>query len=105
MYSPLMIGGPEWIWIILLAGMLLFGTKKVPEMARGIGKAMGEFQRGKAEIEREIRLSSKTEYDTQPQELSITKQELQKSAAALGIDSTTKSEDELRDAIKRKLDS
>jgi len=47
----LVVGGIEWIWIILLAGILLFGSKKIPEVARAVGKAMGEFQKGRAEIE------------------------------------------------------
>jgi sec-independent protein translocase protein TatA len=49
------IGGTEWLWILLFVAILLFGSKKIPEMARAFGKAMGEFQRGRAEIEREIR--------------------------------------------------
>ena len=52
------IGGSEWIWLIFLAVLLLFGPTKLPELARGLGKAMGEFQKGKAEIEREIRLAT-----------------------------------------------
>jgi len=101
----LVIGGPEWIWIILLAGMLLFGSKKIPEVARAVGKAMGEFQKGRAEIEREIRASTSANFNTVPPSKSLTKTELQKAAAAVGIDATTKSEDDLREAIKRKLNS
>ncbi len=54
----LQILGTEWVWIIFLVAILLFGSKKIPEMARGLGKAMGEFQKGKMEIEREIREAS-----------------------------------------------
>ncbi|MBI2184382.1 MAG: twin-arginine translocase TatA/TatE family subunit [Thaumarchaeota archaeon] len=53
--AVLQIGGNEWIWIAFIAAILLFGSKKVPEIARALGKAMGEFQRGKMEIERELR--------------------------------------------------
>jgi len=39
------IGGPE-ILIILLIVVLLFGSKKIPELARSIGKASSEFKKG-----------------------------------------------------------
>ena len=50
-----MIGGMEWIIIIVAAIILLFGAKKVPEFARSLGKAKAEFERGKKMVEREIR--------------------------------------------------
>jgi len=46
-------GGPEMIWIFL-AVILLFGAKKLPELARGLGKSMGEFKKAKAEFDREL---------------------------------------------------
>ena len=46
--------GMEWIMIALVAFVFLFGSKKVPELARTIGKAMGELQKGKMEMEREM---------------------------------------------------
>jgi sec-independent protein translocase protein TatA len=45
--------GSEWIWIFL-AILVLFGAKKLPELARGLGKSLGEFRRAKDEFEREI---------------------------------------------------
>ena len=46
-------GGSEWFVIGLLA-LLLFGPKKLPELARGLGKTLGEFRRAKAEFEQEL---------------------------------------------------
>ena len=51
--------GNEWI-IILVAILLIFGPKKLPELARGIGKALYEFKRasqGLLEEEEEERSS------------------------------------------------
>jgi len=47
-------GGGEWI-IILLAILLLFGGKKIPELMRGIGKGIKEFNSAKSSIEDEIK--------------------------------------------------
>ena len=48
-----MIGGQEWIWIFVVL-LLLFGAKKLPELARGIGKSLGEFKKAREEFEHEI---------------------------------------------------
>lgn len=49
----LFISGPE-IFVILLIVLLLFGSKKIPELARGLGKGMREFRRATDEIKKEI---------------------------------------------------
>lgn len=48
--------GPEWV-IIFVVVLLLFGAKKIPELARGLGKSMGEFKKAREEFEREIKHS------------------------------------------------
>lgn len=40
--------------IIFLIVLLLFGAKKLPELARGVGKSMGEFKKARDDFEREI---------------------------------------------------
>ena len=47
------IGAPEMI-IIFLVLLLLFGAKKLPQLARGVGKSMGEFKKAREEFEQEI---------------------------------------------------
>jgi sec-independent protein translocase protein TatA len=47
-------GGPELL-IVLLVLVLLFGANKIPKLARSTGQAMGEFQRGRNEIEEELK--------------------------------------------------
>jgi sec-independent protein translocase protein TatA len=39
------VGVPE-LFIVLLVVLLLFGSKKLPELARGMGQAAKEFRRG-----------------------------------------------------------
>ena len=45
--------------VIFLIVLLLFGAKKIPELARGVGKGMGEFKKAKTEFEREIKEGEK----------------------------------------------
>ena len=45
--------GPEML-IILLVLVLLFGANKIPKLARSTGQAMGEFKKGREEIEDEL---------------------------------------------------
>jgi TatA/E family protein of Tat protein translocase len=47
------IGGSE-ILLIFLAVLLLFGSKKMPEVARGLGKGLQEFKKATDEIKKEI---------------------------------------------------
>ena len=44
------IGFPELL-VILLTVLLLFGAKRLPEIARGMGRAIHEFKKGVKEIE------------------------------------------------------
>lgn len=46
--------GMEWV-IIILAILLLFGGKKIPELMRGIGKGIREFNDAKNNVSKEIR--------------------------------------------------
>ncbi|WP_343226980.1 Sec-independent protein translocase subunit TatA/TatB [Luteolibacter arcticus] len=47
------LGGQEMM-IIFVIVLLLFGAKKIPELARGLGKSMGEFKKAREEFEHEI---------------------------------------------------
>ena len=51
----LFIAGQEWIILIVVAVVLIFGARKIPELARTFGKAKGEFEKGKIEGENELK--------------------------------------------------
>ena len=51
------LGITEVIIILLAALVLLFGSKKIIEFARNLGRVSGEFKKGKQEIAEEIRQS------------------------------------------------
>ena len=48
-----MPGGSEWILIILVV-LLLFGGRKIPELMRGLGRGIREFQDAKNNVKQEI---------------------------------------------------
>ena len=48
-----MLGGWEWV-IVILAVLLLFGAKKIPELARGLGQGIREFKKATREVTDEI---------------------------------------------------
>ena len=60
-----MPSGGEWIWLILII-VLLFGGKKLPELARGLGKGIREFNDAKQGVKEEIEngLKDKDHTDT-----------------------------------------
>lgn len=89
------IAGQEWIFVIVIAVVLLFGASKIPEVARSIGKATGEFQRGKMEIQKEIDQATK-ELNKTPERL-----KLEEAAKAFGIDPAGKTDAQLKEEIKK----
>jgi len=92
--------GIEWIVIlIVLAVLFLLGPKKIPELARSIGRAMGEFRRGRAELEREIN----REAAMAPTEPGASR--VATAAKRLGVDTGGRQEMELRLEIARKIDT
>ena len=106
-----MIGGMEWIILLLFVVLLLFGAKKIPEFARSLGKAKAEFQRGQMMVEREIR-EEQERYDSKKEkkkskmgekEKKGRKQssDIKKAAEALGIDTEGKTDKELKAEIAK----
>ncbi len=52
------IGGQE-MTVIVVAIILLFGAEKIPKLARGLGRSVGEFKRAKDEFDRELQDAAK----------------------------------------------
>jgi len=45
----------DWLIIAVVAGILFYGSSKIPQLARSLGRSVGEFKKGRIEVEREIR--------------------------------------------------
>jgi sec-independent protein translocase protein TatA len=56
-------GGMEMM-VILLIAVLLFGANKIPKLARSTGEAMGEFKKGRQEVEEELKEMEEGGVDT-----------------------------------------
>lgn len=59
-----MPGGSEWV-LIILAVLVLFGGRKIPEFMRGLGKGIREFNDAKNNVKKELE-EGMTEKDTKP---------------------------------------
>ena len=98
------IGGSEWMIIGLLIVILLFGSKKLPEFSRSIGKAIGEFEKMRDET-----LRQKTDQESNylgPRVAGAVDNErhkLEMIAESLGIDHMNKNDEELRLLIFDKI--
>jgi len=57
LFALSMPGWPEIVFILVIV-LLLFGAKKLPELARGLGQSLGEFKKAREEFEREVKKSS-----------------------------------------------
>jgi len=61
-----MPGGQEMI-VILVIILLLFGAKRLPELAKGLGKSIREFKKATSEVEDNIRDAMKDEEAKKPE--------------------------------------
>jgi len=50
-----MLGSTEIIVLVVVIGVLIFGAKKIPQLAKTLGKAKGEFEKGKIEADKELK--------------------------------------------------
>lgn len=81
------------ILIIILIALIIFGPKKIPELARAMGEAVREFRRASSQITEEDETSKKKESNTGIRELAL----------SLGIDVAGKTNEELLEEIKLKM--
>ena len=112
------IGGSEWIIIILISIFLIFGSKKLPDISRQIGKVVAEYNRTKETLSKEI--SDVSNFDSQNKKadnskylkigkiiegpLSSEREKLERIAKSLNIDFTNKTDEELRLIINKRME-
>ena len=92
------VGG--WIIIIVVALILFGGAKKIPDFARNLGRATGEFKRGQVELENEIKNAM---YSTPEAPKAKSEVNYAEAARNLGIDPANKTDDQLSQEISERL--
>jgi len=50
----------DWLIIAVVAGILFYGSSKIPQFAHSLGRSVGEFKKGRLEVEREIKAEQAT---------------------------------------------
>ena len=63
--------GPDLI-ILLVIVLVLFGAKRLPELARGLGQSVNEFKKAKDEFDKEVAKPSSNPLDSPDRTSSIT---------------------------------
>ena len=99
------IMGSEWMIIIFVALILLFGTNKLPEAGKKIGKMVGEYNKAKTEMQNQINDMTKAEPENPTIEgpVQTERQKLERMAQTLRINTENKSDIELKNAIDAKF--
>ena len=99
--------GSEWMIIIFVALILLFGTNKLPEAGKKIGKIIGEYNKAKNSVQEQIK--DYTEPNSNNVDLSVSgpvqteRQKLEYMAKSLGINIENKTDLELKQIIEAKF--
>ena len=95
--------GSEWFIIAFVAIVLFLGSKRLPELSRKIGRAVGEYNKTKNMVQNELQTAT-TGYNINVQgPVQTERQKLEMIAKSLGVDFLNKSDDELRNIIASKM--
>jgi sec-independent protein translocase protein TatA len=101
-----LVNAAEWIIIIVIIAVVIFGAKKVPELARSFGRATTEFEKAKIEAKKELQrvkdLGTTTTNATTATNVQDT-EKLESVANTLGINHSEMGDDELRSAIQAEI--
>jgi sec-independent protein translocase protein TatA len=99
MFVPMLLQGSEWLIVIVIVVVLIFGASRIPSLAKSLGRASGEFQKGKVESDLELKKLKEGTSTPQPSE----HDKLLKAAWELGIPTEGKTDDQIREEVKKAL--
>ena len=98
------VNAAEWIIIIVIIAVVIFGAKKVPELARSFGRATTEFEKAKIEAKKELQRVKDLGTTTTTAPTNVQgREKLESVANTLGINHSEMSDDELRSAIQAEI--
>jgi sec-independent protein translocase protein TatA len=93
--------GMEWIIVIGLIVAVFFGAKKIPEFAKSIGKAKGEYEKARLEAKREVEMIKNGGVPSVPS--SQDRMKLEEVANSLGLEFSGKTDEQVRNSIQAEL--
>lgn len=79
------IGGAELI-LIMTVILLVFGAKRIPEIARGLGQGIREFKKATSEISREFKLEDDLTRRTRPEPASVSRSDVNRPETGIATD-------------------
>ena len=91
------LNAAEVIIIVIIGLILIFGAKKIPELARSFGKATTAYEKARIEAKKELQQIRNQNVNV------VGREKLEAIAETLGIDYTNKNDDELRVAIETEI--
>ena len=94
--------GSEWIIIIFVALILLFGTNRFPDVAKKIGRLVGEYSNAKNQIENEMKGATNQNLQVSGP-VKDERKKLEMMASQLGINYENKTDIELKEIIENKI--
>ena len=94
--------GTEWIIIIFIGLILLFGTNRFPDIAKKIGKLVGEYSNAKNQIENEMKGATNQNLQVSGP-VKDERKKLEIMASKLGINYENKTDTELKKIIEDKI--
>jgi len=98
------IGGVEWLFIIIIILVLFFGVKRIPEIARSVGKASAEYEKARIQAKNELeQVQIQKNTNDKAAAAAEDRKKLESIAKVLDIDSKNKSDDALLAAIESEI--
>ena len=94
--------GTEWIVIIFIGLILLFGTNRFPDVAKKIGRLVGEYSNAKTQIENEMKGTTNKNLQVSGP-VKDERKKLEMMASQLEIDYENKTDTELKKIIEDKI--
>jgi sec-independent protein translocase protein TatA len=92
------MNGAEIIIIVIIIAVLFLGIKKIPELARSLGKASSEYEKSRFEAKREMEKIKNQNGTT-----NVDREKLESIAETLGIDYSTKNDEDLKKSVETEI--
>jgi len=101
------VGGSEWLIIIFVVLIVLLGTNRFPDVAKKMGKVVGEYNKAKNEVQKQVNDYAKQEDSTTnfsiDKPVKTEREKLEIMAKSLGINYEDKTNSELKQIISSQM--